>query len=113
MIWLAEMAGAPVGVGRLIDMPPAAELGGMYVDPAWRGRGLAQCLLAALCDSAGGRGVYCLPFAHLDRLYRAFGFAEPPPGLDIPPTIRAKHAWCAAQYDAPVILLYRADTSAE
>ncbi len=56
---LACEGDATVGtVYGLLDRERAdmGRVGGMWVDPAWRGRGIAQALLRAVFDWARGRG---------------------------------------------------------
>lgn len=109
VLLVAVAGGAPVGVGRLVECDDdARELGGMFVDPAWRGCGIARALVEALLAASDGRTVYCLPFAHLEALYRAAGFEKVPSGIQPPADIASKWTWCATQYAEPVSMLYRA-----
>ena len=41
----------------LIASAEVGRVGGMWVDPAWRGRGVGQTLLRAVFDWARGRGL--------------------------------------------------------
>jgi GNAT superfamily N-acetyltransferase len=83
------------------------ELGGMYVDPDRRGRGIAEALVRALVDAAPQPTLWCLPFARLDALYRRCGFAAAPAADPVPDAVAAKLAWCNETYPEPVILLRR------
>jgi len=67
---VAELDGRPVGCGgvRLLS-PGTGEVKRMYVDPAFRGRGVARGLLHALVAHARGAG--------LTRLWLETGTAQP------------------------------------
>lgn len=80
--WVVSDAGRPVGSIALtpLDTSNAAELDVMYVAPGYRGRGLAQVLLAALENHARAVGVAVLrlragePQPEALRFYTAAGF---------------------------------------
>ena len=87
--WLMEDAGAVVaGAGMwLMDFPPhwmdaepvRAYLLNFYVEPAWRGRGIAELMLKAAVDEAKRRGigVVSLHASKLGRpIYERNGFAD-------------------------------------
>lgn len=104
LLLVVVVDGEPAGVGRVVG---GLELGGMYVDPAHRGRGLAEALVAALVAQAPGPRLWCVPFTPLEALYRRAGFADPRPDDPVPPPIAAKVAWCRGRYPDPVSLLVR------
>ena len=102
---LAEIDGQRAGMGRLVPAGEhACELGGMFVDDAWRGRGVARALVEELIRRAGSKEVYCIPFADLEALYAASGFRRIEP-VNIPETVQEKLDWCARAMDRPVILM--------
>ncbi|MCG2583176.1 GNAT family N-acetyltransferase [Massilia sp. TS11] len=109
---LAEVDGAPAGMGRIVPTGAGTgELGGMYVLPAFQGRGLAQQIVRMLLQQPGFDQLYCVPFAHLTALYASLGFR--PVGLDaqVPAEVAHKFQWCQGHYPQPVALM-RWDRSA-
>ncbi len=103
---IAELGGEPAGVGRLVPAGDGAfELGGMFVRPAHRGRGISTALVAALLDAAQGACVYCIPYARLAPLYARAGFVPGEEGAPLPAPIAAKLAWCKGHYTEPVCLM--------
>jgi GNAT superfamily N-acetyltransferase len=106
---VAERAGVRIGLGRLVAYGPGVvELGGIWIDEASRGLGLARAMVSALlARSAAERAgrLWCIPFAHLSAFYRSFGFADAAPPW--PPAIAAKVADCAAHALPPVEVLAR------
>jgi N-acetylglutamate synthase-like GNAT family acetyltransferase len=108
VVLVAEEGGARVGVGRLVPVAEDAyELGGMWVDEAARGRGVAKQLVAALLREAGDATLWCIPFARVADLYRGFGFADASADAQPPPAVVAKLAFCRARYPFAVVLLRR------
>jgi GNAT superfamily N-acetyltransferase len=106
LVLIAEVDGAPAGLGRLVPAGPGTvELGGMYVLPAHRGGGVAAALIAALLAAAAGARVYCVPYAHLAALYERAGFAEVAEGAAVPAAVREKLACCKRHYAQPVRLM--------
>lgn len=103
---LAEIDGQRVGMGRLVPAGERAyELGGMFVDGAYRGRGIAHAIVEELIRLAGDRDVYCVPFANLETLYAESGFRRVEP-VNVPETIQEKLDWCAREIkDREVILM--------
>jgi GNAT superfamily N-acetyltransferase len=102
-VLVAEIDGAPAGLGRLIPLEETSfELGGMLVFDEFRGRGVARALIDELLRYAAGRTVYCLPFAKLEGLYRSAGFETTEEG---PAQILAKLEWCRRTYEEPVLLM--------
>src|SRR5262249_29496285 len=102
---VAEDAGARCGVGRLVPLGGGAvELGGIFVEPAARGHGVAAAVVRALLGRAGGRRVYCVPFAHLVGYYQRFGFVEC--AVDAAPAgIHDKLRYCQGRYPDTVAVL--------
>jgi GNAT superfamily N-acetyltransferase len=87
---IAEIDGQRAGMGRLVPAGDhACELGGMYVDDAHRGRGIAHAIVNELIKRAGSQEVYCIPFADLETLYVESGFRRIEP-LNIPEKIQEK-----------------------
>lgn len=107
LIVVAELDGQPAGMGRLVPAgPEACELGGMLVFEEFRGRGVARAIVGELLRHAGGRKVYCIPFADLEPIYAAAGFTRREPDDTLPEHIREKLDWCAREItDRPVVLM--------
>jgi len=106
LVLIAEVDGAPAGLGRLVPMAPGErELGGMFVLPGFRGRGVAGTLVRALLDAAAGTRVWCIPWADLAGLYAREGFAAVPDDAPVPQPVRAKLDWCIRHYARPVCLM--------
>jgi GNAT superfamily N-acetyltransferase len=106
---VAEVDGAKAGLGRLVPMGPGiAELGGMYVLPAYRGKSIARAIVEYLLAHASRcERLYCIPFAHLERFYTSCGFAPVGPGDAVPEAVRGKLDWCHTRYPEPVRLLVK------
>lgn len=105
---IAEVGGCKAGMGRLVRIDQnTAELGGIYVLPAHRGQHLARNLISYLLGLSPYPSLYCIPFAHLAKFYRSFGFQEAKAGQRIPEAVESKFRWCTAQYSQPVALLVR------
>ena len=104
---VAELEGARVGLGRLIEYEPGVvELGGIWTDLGARNRGIARAMVSALIERAGPVRLWCVPFAHLEPFYTSVGFAaarRPWPG-----PIAAKVATCESQRLPTVVVLCRA-----
>lgn len=108
LVAVAEVDGERAGLGRVVPVSPTAgELGGMYVFPPCRGRGVAQALVAFLLAQAPRERLYCIPFAHLGTFYGSFGFEPVAPGEALPAAVAEKFAWCQSHYPEPVLLLAR------
>lgn len=106
LLLIAEMEGALAGLGRLVPAGEGAvELGGMFVLPAARGRGVSRALVRALLAAAGAARVFCIPFDDLAGLYEREGFVRVPAEADVPPAVAAKLAWCRDRYARPACLL--------
>jgi GNAT superfamily N-acetyltransferase len=107
-VLIAELDGEPAGLGRLVPAgDDACELGGMLVFDGFRGRGVARALVDALVQHAGGRTIYCIPFAELEPLYAAAGFER---SEEAPAAVMEKFEWCKRTYDKPVLLMRRLTT---
>ncbi|HEY0372710.1 MAG TPA: GNAT family N-acetyltransferase [Thermoanaerobaculia bacterium] len=92
---VAELDGQRAGIGRLVPAGEHAyELGGMFVDDAFRGRGIAHAIVGELIRRAGTKEVYCVPFAKLETLYAESGFRKVEP-VGLPHGIQEKLDWCA------------------
>ena len=105
VVVVAEVDGVRVGMGRLVPAGDGAcELGGMYVDDAYRGRGIARAIVDELIVRAASKDVYCVPFADLEALYAAAGFRRID-AANVPEKIREKLDWCAREIGRPVILM--------
>ncbi|MBQ4835604.1 GNAT family N-acetyltransferase [Pseudoalteromonas luteoviolacea] len=110
VIAIALIEGQKVGVGRVQQITEhAAELGGMYVNPDFRGVGVAAKLVAFLVDNASQyASVYCLPFAHLAKFYGKFGFIPVEAGeQQVPDIVLSKHHWCNEIYEHETLLFVK------
>lgn len=106
---IAELNGAAAGLGRIQQVADGeAELGGMYVFPEFRRRGIAEQIIRFLLEEgANFNRIWCLPFSHLKDYYRQFGFVPVTDHPSAPPKVLEKHGWCNSNYDQPVLLLVR------
>src|SRR6266702_6358102 len=103
---VADDAGAPIGIGRLVPLGgDAVELGGIFVEPAARRAGVAAAVVRALLERAGGRRVFCVPFSHLVDYYKRFGFVDCPVDAAVPAGIHAKLRFCQSRYPDTVVVL--------
>lgn len=98
--------GRLVGCGRLQRFGEAIELGGMYVHPHHRGKGIARQILQSLVDLLKDETCYCIPFAHLIPFYEQYGFVPSTVG-DVPPAIAEKVAYFRDVYLHPTTLMVR------
>ena len=108
LVVAAEAGGCRAGFGRLTPVEAdSAELGGIYVLPEYRGRGIAARIVAFLLAHSRYRRLYCIPFMHLEGFCREFGF-EPLSDVErVPPPVLGKLDWCRRTYPQPVVLLRR------
>jgi GNAT superfamily N-acetyltransferase len=104
---VAELAGARVGLGRLVEHAPGVvELGGIWTAEAARGLGVARRMVRALLDrSPHGGPLWCIPFVHLAPFYQSFGFVDR--AAPWPPPIAAKVRDCIAHALPEVVVLAR------
>ncbi|HUP57070.1 MAG TPA: GNAT family N-acetyltransferase, partial [Bdellovibrionota bacterium] len=103
---IAELNGARAGLGRLVELDARnAELGGMFVFSAYRGRGIAGAIVGKLLErSAGYERVFCLPFAHLAEFYQGFGFRPFDDHDAVPPAVAEKLDWCNLELGKTLLL---------
>ena len=80
-LWLAVADGEGIGCVALRPIGDGrAEVKRMYVDPAWRGRGVGRALMERVIAGARDRGYHTLRLGTLDdmhaaqAMYRSFGF---------------------------------------
>lgn len=105
-IAIAYINGEKVGLGRLVQIEDVLELGGMYVDEGYRGKGIAKAIVQHLLAQAPqGKLVYCIPFAHLEVFYKSFGFVNAPVQENLPQEIKTKMGFCGKTYNTKVSLL--------
>lgn len=106
---IAEWEGQPSGLGRLVPVGDQQwELGGMYVLPDFRRKGIARRVVQYLLDATdAGTTLYCIPFLHLSTFYESFGFRKVPKAdLDeVPAVILSKRQWCDTNYENQMGLL--------
>lgn len=106
---IAICNGERIGIGRLCRVEDSIfELGGMYVESAYRGEGVARQIVRFLLSHRElTERVYCLPFAHLKSFYESEGFEiVGDEGLfRIPKGVLEKHRWCNQIYQHEVLLL--------
>jgi len=97
---VAVSGGNAVACGALLALDvDAAEVAGLYVRPAYRGRGLGRQMLAALEDLAASRGhlVVRARRHNSSRLYESAGYRPIPP---YGPSVHTPLSLC---YEKPVI----------
>lgn len=108
-IAVAIFGGERVGLGRLCRIEDSFfELGGMHVQPIFRGYGIARKIVKFLLSHRDPKAtVYCLPFAHLRDFYESEGFEEVSEEVlsKVPRDILKKHHWCNENYPYGVLLL--------
>ncbi|MEM8709886.1 MAG: GNAT family N-acetyltransferase [Planctomycetota bacterium] len=110
MLGAFDDLGELVGLGRLIDLGVHAgaqhrELGGMWVAPSRRGRGLAGRIIQSVIDwSPAESTLWCTPFEHLEELYAAHQFRTVGTE-DAPPRLIERLAGCASAQDQSVIVM--------
>jgi GNAT superfamily N-acetyltransferase len=73
-VLLAEHDGELVGIVRLTAEEGVVVLRGMQVHPRFQGQGIGKRLLATIAHELGGRGCFCIPYAHLVGFYGGIGF---------------------------------------
>jgi len=85
-----------IGVGRLRRIDNNIfELSGMYVEDAYRKKGIAGKVIEFLLTTIEPhQSVYCLPFSHLNSYYKKYGFDEINDCSEIPKGLKDKQKWC-------------------
>jgi N-acetylglutamate synthase-like GNAT family acetyltransferase len=107
-IAVAELNGIKAGLGRVTAVNDGiGELGGMVVLPEFRGQAIAAKIVEFLLSNCGISSLYCIPFSHLQKFYRRFGFLPVDQTISVPMVVAEKYTWCHRTYDTPVALLYR------
>lgn len=93
---LATTSPRPVALGRICEHEDGAlELGGFWVHPELRGKGVARRAVAHVISKLPrGREAWCVPFVHLEAFYRSFGMRPPHPGETPPGSLLAKLRRC-------------------
>lgn len=88
-----------VALGRLSrHMDGALEVGGFWVRPDHRGRGLARRLVAEVIERVPeGVTTYCLPFDELVGFYGSFGMERVAEDSPLPASIAGKRSHCKEQ----------------
>ena len=88
-LYVAEIDRQPVGTGGLKQVAPGvAEVKRMYVDPPFRGRGVARVILERLIDDGRAAGYRALQLetavwmVEAHALYRSCRFVDAPPHAD-------------------------------
>ncbi len=110
---IAEVDGTRAGVGRVAALDEHnAELGGILVFEAFRGRGVAREIVSdLLARSRRFECVFCLPFTHLCAFYESFDFRDPTQcGIEPSEHVLSKLAWCLEEYETTTTLLARKTT---
>jgi ribosomal protein S18 acetylase RimI-like enzyme len=62
-----------------VELGPEAIILNVYVEPAWRRRGVAEALMRAVLDALAGRGIHRIVLHASDdgrRLYERLGFVQ-------------------------------------
>jgi N-acetylglutamate synthase-like GNAT family acetyltransferase len=106
---LAEVDTLQVGLGRIQKVQEdVAEMGGIYVLPEYRRKGIAKRIVTELVDIGKQYStVYCLPFAHLRGFYSKFGLKELSDYHQVPHKVLEKYYWANETYSENVLLLSR------
>lgn len=104
---IAMYKGQKAGLGRLqLVHKSKAELGGIYVLPDFRGKGLAREIVSTLLKLGEDLDeIYCLPFSHLETFYSSFGFIRINDLSCVPRVVIKKHSWCNRFYSDKTLLL--------
>lgn len=108
IIAIAEINGEKAGLGRLVTIDHEnLELGGIYVFPSYRGKGIAAKLVSFLLKQADAHyHVYCIPFTKLIGFYGQFGFISLESTKKVPERVLKKYRWCEESYNEKVELLF-------
>ena len=95
-----------VGLGRIAVVDKrSCELGGMYVNPGFRRKGIARKIVEYLIKHAQKRTIYCVPFVHLSVFYESFGFRKIKLDIATPQKIKKKLEFAKKTYKEPTLLL--------
>jgi GNAT superfamily N-acetyltransferase len=115
LVVVATVDGEDAAVGRLVPIEDdVAELGGILVFEAYRGRGIAPRLIGELISRSKVTRLYCIPFTKLNSLYAGCGFAvQDVEAGSVPGEIREKYDWCRREYAEPVTLMAKRVLSSE
>lgn len=110
---IAEWNGEKAGLGRLTRIDPnSVELGGVYVLPPFRKKGIAKEIIDHLLALVGPEEtVYCIPFSHLIDYYASFAFVPVKKMSLLPNGILSKYSWCKKNYEADVALMVLSKSS--
>lgn len=102
-----------VGLGRLQKVDEnSSELGGIFVEDSYRGKGIAHKIVSELVDiSINFEFVYCIPFEHLGMFYKSYGFVEINTLDNVPAKVSSKFKWCNEHYNQRTLLLIRDNKS--
>lgn len=103
---IAWVGGERAGTGRLVVHGPGiAELGGMFVEPRYRGQGIADAIVTRLVEwGQPFSELYCIPFSHLSHFYERFGF-RPCGEAGVPEAVLEKLGDCRARLENQMRLL--------
>ena len=109
-IVVAEVDGVKAGLGRITEVEnDAAELGGIFVLPEFRGQSVASHVVDFLSKHSKHPKLFCIPFVHLETFYQRFGFSPIDPTITVPQKIIQKMNWCGTAYETPMVLLCRSN----
>ncbi|MBW1299013.1 GNAT family N-acetyltransferase [Aquimarina litoralis] len=108
-IVIAKIDNENAGLGRLVKIDKNnIELGGIYVFPNFRGKGIAENIVQALLakNPFDKTTIWCLPFENLLNFYFKFGF-DLCENIPPPEKIADKLKWCNSEstYNKKVVLL--------
>ena len=108
-ISIAYFNSKKAGLGRLVKVDEKNfEMGGIYTLEEYRGKNIADSIVAFLIKEARKRqiqNVYCIPFEHLRPFYSKHGFQEVVDLTTVPKQIIDKYNWCLDQYDIKTLLM--------
>ena len=108
IIAIAYVDGVKVGLGRVAVVDEhCCELGGMYVEPNFRGQKIARRIVEFLLENAQCNIIYCIPFERLLHFYKSFGFRETEKDHLMPIKIQKKLEFTREAYSEPTSLLIR------
>lgn len=110
-IIIAKVENEYAGLGRLSKIDDRnIELGGIYTFSEFRGLGVADKIVGALCseNTFGKSTTWCLPFENLLSFYSKFGFKNHL-NETVPNEVAKKLEWCNSEnrYEKKVMLLLK------